>query len=104
VQVREQVVLDRSHSGRVSDEDVRGGPWPDPESTTLSLHAYVDHAVVEFIAGGGTNGSDASTALAAWVAPTSAASNRLALFSEVPGVTLVSLDVWQLASPSVTVV
>ena len=105
---REQVLLDRSHSGRALDEDVRAGPWPEPGSRRVSLHAYVDHAVVELIANatsvgsGGKYLSDSSTPIAAWVSPTSAASSGVALFSEVDGVTLSSLDVWQLTSPTIT--
>lgn len=104
--MREQVLLDRSHSGLGMDEDIRGGPWPAPASDTVSVHIYVDHVVVEFIANAthkdasGKYLSDESTALAAWVAPTSALSNRVALFSEIPGVTLEACDIWQLASPS----
>ena len=41
-----------------------------------------------------------STPIAAWVAPTSAHSSGVALYSEVGGVTLESLDVWQLATPT----
>lgn len=72
----------------------------------VTVHAYVDHAVVEVIANAtftSASGdvSDESTPIAAWVAPTSAASSGVALFSEVEGVTLVALDVWQLASPKI---
>lgn len=79
---------------------------PAPESDTVSVHIYVDHVIVEFIANATHMDasskylSDESTALAAWVAPTSASSNRVAIFSEVPGVTLEAMDIWQLASPS----
>ena len=63
----------------------------------VSVHAFVDHAVVEMIANSTVNTS--TTAIAAWVAPTLATSQGVAVFSEVEGVTLESLDVWQLASP-----
>ena len=71
---------------------------------------YVDHAVVEMIANAtlsdnqtGAYISDSTTALAAWVNPTLPTSASVALFSEMEGVTLESLDVWQLSSPSHTV-
>ena len=105
--LRDQVLLDRSHSGLRSDEDVRAGPWPAPASDTVSVHIFVDHAVVELIANAshhdisGNLLADESTAIAAWVSPTSASSNRVAMFSEIPGVTLVACDIWQLVSPSV---
>ena len=105
--LRDQVVLDRSKSGLRMNEDVRGGPWPAPASDTVSVHIFVDHVVVELIANSthkhfsGNVLADESTAIAAWVSPTSASSNRLALFSEISGVTLVECDIWQLASPSV---
>ena len=104
--VREQFLLDRSHSGLAADEDVRGGPWPEPQSTSVTVHAYIDHAVVEMIANAtlidkqtGAHLSDASTPIAAWVNPTSPSSMGVALFSEVEGVTLENLDLWQLESP-----
>ena len=105
--LRDQVLLDRSQSGLRMDEDVRAGPWPAPASDTVSVHIFVDHAVVELIANSthqavsGNVLADESTAIAAWVSPTSASSNRVAFFSEIPGVTLVKCDIWQLASPSV---
>lgn len=104
--MREQVLVDRSHSGLGMDEDVRGGPWPAPASERVSVHIYVDVAVVEVIANAthqnasGKYLSDETTALAVWVAPTSALSNRVGLFSEIPGVTLEKCDIWQLMSPS----
>lgn len=104
--VREQFLLDRSHSGLAADEDVRGGPWPEPQSTSVTVHAYIDHAVVEMIANAtlidkqtGAHLSDASTPIAAWVNPTSPSAMGVALFSEVEGVTLENLDLWQLESP-----
>jgi hypothetical protein len=69
-----------------------------PLTRRVSVHAYVDHAVVEMIANASANAS--TTAIAAWVSPTSASSNKVAVFLEVPGVVLESLDVWQLESPS----
>jgi sucrose-6-phosphate hydrolase SacC (GH32 family) len=103
---REHFLLDRSHSGLALDEDVRGGPWPEPAAGSVTVHAYVDHAVVEMIANATLLDSktreymsDESTAIAAWVAPTSPAHAGVALFSEVDGVALESLDVWQLAAP-----
>lgn len=39
------------------------------------------------------------TPIAAWVAPTSPTSTGVALFSEVEGVELESMDAWQLAAP-----
>ena len=41
---REHFLLDRSHSGLASDEDVRGGPWPEPQSASVTVHAYVNGA------------------------------------------------------------
>ena len=102
---REQLQLDRSHSGLMWDEDIRAGPLAmGPEFT---LHAFVDHAVVEVIANpvgqsAASIDSGASTAIAVWVSPNSANSNDVALFSDTEGITLVSLDVWQLASPKIT--
>ena len=106
---REQFLLDRRHSGLAADEDVRGGPWPEPQSASVTVHAYIDHAVVEMIANAtlvdkktGAYLSDASTPIAAWVNPTSPSSMGVALFSEVEGVTLERLDLWQLESPTHT--
>ena len=107
---RDMVLLDRRLSGGASshltgvDADVRAGPWPDGGSggggggggaREVSVHAYVDHAVVSFIAGN-------QTAISAWVAPQRVQSVGLALFSELGAgeVTAVSIDVWQLASPT----
>ena len=46
----------------------------------------------------------ASAPVAAWVAPTSAASSGVAVVSdsEAEGVVLESLDVWQLGTPEIT--
>ena len=73
---REHVLLDRTHAGALIDADVRGGPWPQPCGSEISVHIYVDHAVVELIAfsnsttGGvtrpGLKGVE-NTAIAAWV-------------------------------------
>lgn len=99
---RGHFMLDRSMEGQSVDADVRAGPWPETGTTTVTVHAYVDHAVVEMIANAtGTAGSEGCTAIAAWVAPTTDASAGVALFAESPGVTLDSLEVWQLASPTV---
>ena len=73
---REHVLLDRTRSGASIDADVRGGPWPQPSGPEISVHVYVDHAVVEMIAfsnstiGGATEPqlrAVESTAIAAWV-------------------------------------
>jgi sucrose-6-phosphate hydrolase SacC (GH32 family) len=108
---REHVLLDRRQSGAGIDADVRGGPWPGAAATgEATLHVYVDQAVVELIAvssatEGTTTASGApmieSTAIAAWVQPTSAASDGVALWSDsAAGVKLMSLDVWQLELPT----
>ena len=105
--MRSHFLLDRSHSGLAEDEDVRGGPWPAPASESVTVHIYVDRVVVECIANAsswidkkhGQASEDGTTAIAAWVAPTSPNSSHVAFFSEVEGVTLESLDIWQLASP-----
>ena len=44
----------------------------------------------------------ASAPVAAWVAPTSAASSGVAVVPEAEGVVLESLDVWQLGTPEIT--
>ena len=106
---REHVLLDRRQSGVSVDSDVRGGPWPGAAAAgEILLHVYVDQAVVELIAtGSATTGTKVdgapiieSTAVAAWVQPTSQASDGVALWSEAEGTELVSLDVWQLESPT----
>ena len=95
----------------------------------MRLHVYVDHQVVELIGvaddadhnastinqsssssrsqrvggGGGAMGVEAveSTAISAWVRPRSLESQQVGLFSAVEDgtVELLSLDVWQLATP-----
>ena len=101
---RDQILLDRTHSGQSLNCDVRAGPWPAPGAREITLHAYVDHAVVEFIANAtgrvGDNDPIESTAVAAWVQPKSVESKGIALFSEVDGILLQSLDVWQLQTPA----
>ena len=113
---REQVLLDRTHSGASVDCDVRAGPWPWPPptaDTSVKVHIYVDHEVVELIAFSGTNSTASrapaslsgveaveSTAISAWVQPTSVASDGVGLWSEAEGVRLESMDVWQLMAPS----
>lgn len=73
---REHVLLDRTQSGAPIDADIRGGPWPQPIGPEISVHVYVDHAVVELIAfsnltiGGVTEPqlrAVENTAIAAWV-------------------------------------
>lgn len=117
---REHVLLDRTHSGASIDCDLRAGPWPQAAiasasaSRSVTVHIYVDHQVVEAIAfsdDAATNDNTAtrlspragveaveSTAISAWVKPASG-SDGVAAFSEADGVTLESLDVWQLAAP-----
>ena len=58
--------------------------------------------MIELIANttGTINGTEGSTPIAAWVAPTSAASSGVALFSEVQGIRVDQLDVWQLDKPA----
>ena len=107
-----QVSLDRTKSGASLNADVRAGPWPGLSSECeITLHVFVDHSVVELIANATAHTSVnptaaaspgiESTAIAAWVQPTSAASAGVALFSELPygAAELVSLDVWSLRSP-----
>jgi hypothetical protein len=92
----------------------------------VRLHIYVDHQVVELIGvadddhnastinqsssssqrvdgGGGAMGVEAveSTAISAWVRPRSLESQQVGFFSAVEDgtVELLSLDVWQLATP-----
>lgn len=73
---REHVLLDRTRSGAPIDSDVRGGPWPQPFGAEISVHVYVDHAVVELIAFSNATTEGATnpqlkgienTAIAAWV-------------------------------------
>ena len=71
---RQHFLLDRTHSGLNSDADIRGGPWPmgdeaaaaeeSSDRVSVSVHAYVDHAVVEMIANSTANAS--TTPIAAW--------------------------------------
>eukprot|EP01043_Picozoa_sp_COSAG02_P016859 COSAG02_NODE_751_length_17653_cov_172.765011_2_plen_234_part_00 len=73
---REHVLLDRTRSGASINADIRGGPWPQPSGAEISVHIYVDHAIVELIAfSNSTTGvvtepelkAVESTAIAAWV-------------------------------------
>ena len=122
---REQLLLDRSQSGAAGDCDVRGGPWPQGDGNaagvgeTVTVHIYVDHQVVELISfrearedgnasavsSGGDSDSDAaaveSTAISAWVQPTSTASDGVGVWAEAAGGwALESMDVWQLKAPT----
>ena len=103
---RDQVLLDRSQSGVSVDCDVRGGPWPGvgaAANSEVTLHAYVDHVVVELIANSSSTAAAPvieSTAIGVWVQPRSGLSDGVALWSEIKGVHLLSLEVWQLKTPT----
>ena len=94
------VLLDRTQSGAALDADVRAGPWPaasaldnSSEEVEIRVHAYIDHAVVSFIAGN-------ETAISAWVAPQRAESIGVAVFSGLATSQVrATVDVWQLATP-----
>jgi len=94
---RQLVLLDRTRSGAALDADIRAGPMPGSAAAAadehqVTVHVYVDHAVVSLIAGN-------ETAISAWVAPQRAESVGVALFAEgLVGVTA-DVDVWQLATP-----
>ena len=61
-----------------------------PDGTRqLSVHVFVDHAVVSLIVAN-------ETALSAWVSPQRAESIGVAAFGKTA---IASVDVWQLASP-----
>ena len=94
---RKMVRLDRRSSGASVDADVRAGPWPDDGSGSstnkVTVHAFVDHAVVSLIVGN-------QTAISAWVAPQRADSVGVGVFSELgPSDVTATVDVWQLATP-----
>jgi hypothetical protein len=92
---RKMVQLDRRLSGASLDADVRAGPWPDGSNgTEVTVHAFIDHAVVSLIAGN-------QTAISAWVAPQRADSVGVGVFSELGlGEVTATVDVWQLATPT----
>jgi hypothetical protein len=99
---RKLVLLDRRLSGASVDADVRAGPWPggvnsnssNSGGTEVTVHAFIDHAVVSLIAGN-------QTAISAWVAPQRADSVGVGAFSEFEsGEVTATIDVWQLATPS----
>ena len=108
---RKMVQLDRRLSGASVDADVRAGPWPGGNSsyiknssagaasssnstTEVTVHAFVDHAVVSLITGN-------ETAISAWVAPQRADSVGVVVFSELGnGEVTETVDVWQLATPT----
>jgi len=95
---RKMVQLDRRWSGAGVDADVRAGPWPDADgnsgATEVTVHAFVDHAVVSLIAGN-------ETAISAWVAPQREDSVAVGVFSELGSDEVTAtVDVWQLAAPT----
>lgn len=89
---RQLVFLDRTASGAAMDADVRAGPWPTAAAGAafITVHAFVDHSVVSLIAAN-------ETAISAWVHPQGGASTGVALWADVDGVTLTSIDIWVLA-------
>ena len=73
------MTLNRTLSGANLDDDVRAGPWPATATGNddeVSVHIYVDHAIVSLIAGN-------DTALSAWVAPQRAESIGVGLFGDM---------------------
>ena len=95
---RKMVQLDRRWSGAGVDADVRAGPWPNADgnsvATEVTVHAFVDHAVVSLIAGN-------ETAISAWVAPQREDSVAVGVFSELGSDEVTAtVDVWQLAAPT----
>jgi sucrose-6-phosphate hydrolase SacC (GH32 family) len=104
--LRKQIYVDRTHCGTELDADIRAGPWPTEPAhaagykalaegpKTVSLHMYVDHAIVTLIVNN-------QTAFSVWAHPSNSRSTGVAIWAEKPGmgVAAESLSVWQLRDP-----
>lgn len=109
--VRNQIFVDRSRCGTDLDADVRAGPWPtelvhmEGDKTApvagvigagkrVSLHMYVDHAIVTLIVNN-------QTAFSVWAHPSSSKSTGLALWADDSATSVMAetLDIWQLRDP-----